>query len=209
LHIGEVAQAAQRRGTEVTQQDISRHGAGESSPGANAVDNADNFGGFYDFQVRGLTVPNMSVPVVIALKQDIPADAVVRLYKPLNGWQSFVSNGVNKVQSASADEFGVCPLPLDERYVDGLQEGHQCVQITLQDGGPNDSDIATNYVIKALVAVAVLKEAAGSDAVRSPCGQLICSSSSGGGGNIGPWVVVLLVLLWSARRYVDWRGRAV
>jgi hypothetical protein len=58
-------------------------------------------------------------------------------------------------------------------YKDGLQQGPYCVQLTLQDGGPNDADGRFNGVIKDPGGVGLSLQAA--DNVTS-------SSSSGSGG---------------------------
>ncbi len=42
---------------------------------------------------------------------------------------------------------GGCPAPGDTSYQLGLTEGHFCVQLTLEDGGPNDADNEANGTI--------------------------------------------------------------
>ncbi|WP_413473515.1 Ig-like domain-containing protein, partial [Shewanella baltica] len=62
------------------------------------------------------------------------------------GWKDFVLNERNSVAS-SEGERGFCPPPGDSRWTAGLTEGHWCVQLTLEDGGPNDDDGVANRAI--------------------------------------------------------------
>jgi hypothetical protein len=76
-------------------------------------------------------------------------------------------------------------------YKDGLQQGPYCVQLTLQDGGPNDADGRFNGVIKDPGGVGLSLQAA--DNVTS-------SAFSGGGcvagnrGKVDPLLPMLLLL---------------
>src|SRR5690606_11810863 len=55
----------------------------------------------------------------------------------------FVSNSNNQLMS-SAGEPGYCPPPGDSSWQSGLTAGHRCVQLTIEDGGPNDADGLAN-----------------------------------------------------------------
>jgi hypothetical protein len=48
---------------------------------------------------------------------------------------------------------GVCPPPGSAEYRPGLNHGDWCVQVTIEDGGPNDADGAKNGVIASLAGV--------------------------------------------------------
>ena len=43
---------------------------------------------------------------------------------------------------------GTCPSTGDDSYLKGLAEGDFCVQLTIEDGGPNDTDGQVNGTVK-------------------------------------------------------------
>ncbi|MDD1793448.1 Ig-like domain-containing protein [Enterovibrio sp. ZSDZ42] len=108
---------------------------------------ATNVGGIFDFVAHGLLTVGQSFKIVIPQRQPIPADAIYRKYKSDLGWSSFVMDSMNSVSSALG-EMGYCPPPGDSQWAEGLTEGDWCVQITIEDGGPNDEDgIANGSII--------------------------------------------------------------
>ena len=46
------------------------------------------------------------------------------------------------------DSNGNCPVPLSNSYQNGLLEHHQCIELTIEDGGPNDADELKNGSIE-------------------------------------------------------------
>jgi hypothetical protein len=102
--------------------------------------------GLYDFEVSEVPVVGQSVQVVIAQLAQIPENAVYRKLMD-SGWQDFVADERNSV-SSSAGEEGICPPPGDASYEAGLIAGYWCVQLTIEDGGPNDADnLANNNIV--------------------------------------------------------------
>ncbi|NRB38161.1 MAG: S8 family serine peptidase [Pseudomonadales bacterium] len=102
-----------------------------------------NVGGLFDFEIRHVSPVGSSVQLVIPLHQAIPADASYRKLNPTNGWQDFAIDANNQLYS-TAGEAGVCPSPGDASYLPGLNEGHFCVELTIEDGGANDADNEAN-----------------------------------------------------------------
>jgi len=126
-------------------------------------------GGIVDFIIPGGLVGG-AAQVVIPQYAPIPADLIVDttgdgmldttypvVYRKLIAgvWTDFVVDASNFVDSA-ASVAGVCPVPGDAAYTaTGLVAGNDCVQLTIQDGGPNDADvIATQITDPGGVAVA-------------------------------------------------------
>ncbi|WP_205298616.1 Ig-like domain-containing protein [Photobacterium alginatilyticum] len=110
-------------------------------------DTADNIGGIFDFVATGLPQVGQSYRVVFPQRRPIPANAVYRKYKDGLGWVDFVEGADNSLASTQG-EAGYCPPPGDVSWTQGLTEGHWCVQLTIQDGGPNDDDgIANGNVV--------------------------------------------------------------
>ncbi|MGI2168375.1 Ig-like domain-containing protein, partial [Shewanella oncorhynchi] len=107
---------------------------------------AANIGGIFDFIATGLPQQGQSYSLVLPQRLPIPANAVYRKYQELNGWKDFVIDEGNSVAS-TAGERGFCPPPGDSRWTVGLTEGHWCVQLTIEDGGPNDADGVANRTI--------------------------------------------------------------
>lgn len=90
---------------------------------------------YYDFTVpAGTGVAN----VVIPMASPLPANAVYRLYKGGN-WQNFTVDAINAVQSAPGTP-GTCPAAGDPSYTTGLTQGDYCVELTISDGGVDDTD---------------------------------------------------------------------
>ncbi|WP_311567953.1 tandem-95 repeat protein [Photobacterium arenosum] len=102
-----------------------------------------NTGGVFDFIAHGLPTVGQSYQVVLPQRLPIPANAVYRKFTESQGWKNFVTDAQNFVSSAQG-EAGYCPPPGDSQWRAGLQEGHWCVQLTIQDGGPNDDDGLAN-----------------------------------------------------------------
>ena len=103
-----------------------------------------------NFNVAGLSLVGETVPVVIPLAKDkfIPEGAAYRKYTPVAGWFNFVINANNSVSSALKDSDGNCPTPLSENYATGLNVGHNCIQLLIEDGGSNDADDQANGLIE-------------------------------------------------------------
>jgi MYXO-CTERM domain-containing protein len=99
---------------------------------------------------------------------------VYRKFSPSGGFSSFVSDANNSVRSAPG-QLGVCPAVGSSAYVSGLTQGHFCVQLTIQDGGPNDADRAVNGRIVDPGTVAT-------QVPPPPPPPVTPTSSSGGGG---------------------------
>ena len=105
-----------------------------------------NVGGLFDFIAYGLPQAGQSFNLVLPQLQPIPASALYRKFTPVNGWVDFVVD-VNNQVSSSQGSLGFCPPPGDASWLIGLNEGHWCVQLTIEDGGPNDDDGLANSSI--------------------------------------------------------------
>jgi len=103
-----------------------------------------------NFNVSGLTQSGDSVPVIIELAEGvtIPQGAVYRKYNVESGWFDFVVDSKNTLSSAYSDVNGNCPTPLSSDYQQGLNDGDNCLQLLIEDGGANDSDGSANGIIK-------------------------------------------------------------
>jgi len=107
---------------------------------------AENIGGVFDFIAYGLPQVGQSYQVVFPQRLPIPANAVYRKFKKESGWIDFTIDQFNYL-SSSEGESGYCPPPGDHTWVRGLTEGYWCVQVTIQDGGPNDDDSIANGTV--------------------------------------------------------------
>ncbi len=182
LTLGQVAFLAGANATGVDDNDISTYG--NDGDGA-VVDIGFGYnGGVFDFQVDELPRAGQSVSVVLAQFAAIPADAVYRKLMP-SGWQEFVTDANNSIASAAGSE-GYCPPPGDSAYSDGLTAGHWCVQLTIEDGGPNDADGVVNQHIN---------DPGGVSTVTS----IPVTVSVNGSGNLNWWDIAILLLLLGVR----------
>jgi hypothetical protein len=93
--------------------------------------------GVADFEVIGVE-PGNAAKVVLPLHHPIPANARYRKHAA-SGWQDFVVGANDSIASAPGSK-GACPTPGDAAYVPGLHTGDACLELAIQDGGPNDAD---------------------------------------------------------------------
>jgi len=101
--------------------------------------------GVVDFEVLGVE-PGTSATVVVPLKHPIPRGAVYRKHVR-GGWRDFVVDDANAIASGPGVN-GACPAPGSGSYVAGVRERDGCLALTIEDGGPNDSDATANGVIR-------------------------------------------------------------
>lgn len=142
-----------------------------------------NVGGVFDFVVRDIPIPGQSVNVIAPQRAPIPQAPLYRKFVPGEGWQAFIEDASNLLWSAPGEE-GACPPVGSSAYTPGLTPGHWCVQLTLEDGGPNDLDGEANGLIADPGGV-------GTTALPNPGARL---KTEGGGGALGFGVLGLLML---------------
>ena len=110
--------------------------------------------GLIDYRLMGAE-PGYSYSVVLPLSFQLGSRDVVKKYvDEMLGWQLFVENAANSVASTFAND-GACPEPGSGFYIQGLTEGANCIQLTVEDGGPNDADGEANGTLVDPVGAAV------------------------------------------------------
>ena len=135
-------------------------------PVANSEDRSHNYpAGLYDFEVHDLPEPGGTARIVIALPVPIPANALYRKFASNTGWADFDTDANNTIRSAPG-AVGACPAPGSADYADGLTAGHFCVELTIEDGGPNDADGMVDGTISDPGGIAV--RASGLSVMASP-----------------------------------------
>jgi hypothetical protein len=145
----------------------------------------DFSGGLFDFAIQEIPLAGQSVEVVIPQLAPIPLNPVYR--KLASGsWRDFVVDSANSLASAPGEP-GYCPPPGDSSYTPGLTTGHWCVQLIIEDGGPNDADGSVNRAIEDPGGVA--------QRLSTPV-----SVTSSGGGGAGSGMLFLLVLIALGQR---------
>jgi uncharacterized repeat protein (TIGR01451 family)/fimbrial isopeptide formation D2 family protein len=107
---------------------------------------ATNIGGIFDFIAYGLPDVGQAYKIVMPQIRPVPQNAVYRKFYSTTGWFLFVESELNRVWSTEGEP-GYCPPPGGDIWVEGLNEGHWCVQIQIVDGGPNDADGIANGTI--------------------------------------------------------------
>ena len=98
--------------------------------------------GLLDFVISGAK-PGDSYRLVFPLGGAIPDNAVFRKFSDVNGWSDFVEDANNSIASA-LDVDGACPSLNSSAYQLGLTKGNTCLELLIEDGGPNDTDGAVD-----------------------------------------------------------------
>lgn len=151
-------------------------------------------GGVFDFAIRDLPTPGQSVRVVIPQRTAIPANAVYRKYQR-GKWVNFVTNTNNAIHSALGAP-GYCPPPGSNEWVAGLTAGHNCVQLTIEDGGPNDDDGLVNSAVVDPGAVSVKNQVV--DPV-TPTTPTTPKKKKGGFIDIWGFLILAGLVVWRRR----------
>ena len=138
LRKGNTLAAGETGGLHLTDNDL------DNSVGSDDV--ALIVGGVFDFIATGLPQAGQNYQIVFPQMQPIPAGAMYRKYSEKNGWGTFFEDVNNQLYSAEGN-LGYCPPPGSVRWSAGLEEGHWCVQLTIEDGGLNDNDGLANGTI--------------------------------------------------------------
>jgi uncharacterized repeat protein (TIGR01451 family) len=141
-----------------------------------------NVGGIFDLAAVNLAQSGSSVRAVIPQRAPIPSDAIYRLWdNTTNQWVSFVESANNNLSSAPGEP-GYCPPPGSTAYTPGLTAGNLCVQVTIEDGGPNDRDRKRTASLSFTGGVG-----------QQQSSVVVGSSSGGSGGGSMGWSVLLLL----------------
>ena len=191
LRGGDVIIATNQVGNHVTTADLSAHGGPNGAAALYPVDNGLIPDQIVDFEVSGLTTPGQSVSIVIPQESPIPENPIYRKYMPHAGWVTFTEDSNNRLASTNKVN-GICPTPDDAAYTTGLTVGHNCIQLTIEDGGPNDADQQANTIIKDPGGVTSAVAVTTSNSV---------DGNSGGGGT-GLSLIWLLLTLGATRLFL-------
>ncbi len=178
LQLGQVALKTGRQGTLVHTSDA------YSDTQTITADYIDHTSGLFDFEVHDIATHGQSVNIVIPQRVAIPDNAVYRKWSATGGWRSFAEDSLNSLASAPGQP-GYCPPPGDESFEPGLVAGYWCVQLTIEDGGPNDNDQDANGTIID----------PGGIAARTVVSETVKT----GGGSLSPFAGLLLYLLYMIR----------
>jgi len=147
LSLGPTARYALRDGGMVTAADVRSFGGEAGAATVNGEDDGfDNVGGLFDFEIAGL-VPGAITRIVLPLRSAIRGNAGYRKFTLASGWQPFVADDSNAVFSAPR-RAGICPGPGDDAYRSGLRSFDECVQLQIEDGGPNDADAMADGTVR-------------------------------------------------------------
>ncbi|MFQ3234703.1 MAG: hypothetical protein ACI9C4_000254, partial [Paraglaciecola sp.] len=114
-------------------------------------------GDIVDFIAYGLPKKGQNYQVVNPQSRPIPQNAIYRKYNQTEGWFNFVEDDQNQLSSTKGER-GYCPPPGDTRWSTGLTAGDWCVQLQIEDGGPNDDDGQANGAIVDPGGVAVVNQ---------------------------------------------------
>jgi hypothetical protein len=180
LQLGSTARIRGARSALVTRSDIASAGDGRGGSVGDSEDDFDYLSGIYDFEITNLPEAGSMIRIVIpqaALIEEFPE---YRKYLAGRGWGGLVENDRNAIESAPGNG-GSCPEPGASSWQSGLTPGHGCVQLTLEDGGPNDGDAAQGPN-------GIIRDPGG---IGTPQGEV---SVGQGSGSFGPAALIVLAL---------------
>lgn len=152
LGLGTSARCASKNGavillSEFNQYDTNNNCVASTGTTDNTVTVQTGVGGYFDFEVRGLTAGE-TISVAIPLSVNIPINAGYRKFNDQDKWTEFKTSSTEYISSANQVSAGTCPSPTSSTaWTRGLNEGHNCMLITLTDGGDNDADGKPNGIV--------------------------------------------------------------
>ena len=99
----------------------------------------------------------------------------VRVLMP-TGWQDFITNENNHLLAAEKEASGYCPAPNSPLYLNTFGKNDVCLRMTIEDGGPNDTDETIN------------------DSITVTSGVILKALEETGTGTWSVWLSLLLLL---------------
>ncbi len=159
LQAGLVAQNLNQNAAIVSQTDIANYYATLGMDTSVINDAQNSTTPYYNIEILNTNSGNSSL-VTIDLDSALQGSSTVsRLVMPQT-WTDFISNARNTVSSANSQN-GSCPLPGDSAYTLGLTSGNSCLQLRVEDGGPNDADGIQNKHIQLITGVTSISDTDG------------------------------------------------
>lgn len=176
-----------------------------------------------DVEISGLGTTGQSVYLIIPQAAPLPATASFKIMSAAHLWQDFVNGGAagsNTLLFTNKESDGYCPTPADSGYTavaagsSALNSGISCIELLIQDGGPNDYDGKANGIIRLLGAPFINVDGSSNGGVATApefngtaegsvesLNKISLSQGGGGVGFIGLWGVMgLLLAHWARRR---------
>ena len=204
---GTTARASQTADTKIVVSDLAQHG-NNGQPVSDARPINATLAHLFDYEVENMAVPvdpqaaGFTVPVVLPLDSPLAADSAFIKYDVSSSWRDFIEDSHNQIAWSNwqAGSVGSCPEAGSSAYSNDFAQkaGANCVQVTIQDGGPNDADGVVNGRIIDPLGIATTGTQVTINTVNDG------GSGSGGGGSINfiEWLVGLALLLggWRMRR---------
>lgn len=174
-------------------------------------------GSVLDVEISGLS-PGATAQLVVPQPAPIPtatgtpATTTFRLFTASNTWNDFSVTGNDTLKSATKNSTYFCPPPAHADYVTaGITAGKECVQLTITDGGPNDSDGIVNGSVRVLGSVFISSSDTTTtyDLITTPGDtsasniQHYKNNAGEGGGGIGAlwWEILFLAPLLRRRKF--------
>lgn len=158
----------------------------------------------FDVEVRGLSVPGGSAPVVFPLPYALDENSILTVFDAEAGWREFAVSDQDIVRATQRIE-GVCPAPGHSAYHAPWKPGDDCIEVYVTDGGRNDVSAQANGVVALRVGVGRLDtetdgqdETEGGSSSSPGTGKAGDGSQSRGGGLMVVLPLLLFLYLCSA-----------
>lgn len=194
LKLGKTSFCSGKSATSITLTDIESFGSSTCTNVSNFVDQdikAVGVGGYFDFEIHNLNKAE-SVQIIIPLSKPLPNQATYRKFSEIAGWETFDTSGDDATASAMSISTGICPAFNSTAYTNGLIAGHNCIRLTIKDGGNNDIDKLANGVIIDPGAIAEIES--GTQATLSSGCSISGKPSTL--SNHSEWWLLLAALTW-------------
>ena len=152
------------------------------------------------------------VQAVLPISEVTPFWSVYRKFdNATQTWGPFTTNGRNDVKTAPLDN-GACPEPGSGAYdrpssgvlANKLRDGDECVQLTIEDGGPNDADGLVNGSVSDPGGVAEVPATPLPEPETSGGGGCSLSAASADASKGGAWWLLAGFLTW-----LGWKRRTL
>lgn len=195
---GQIAVASGLHSPLINLDNISNHGSINGNTTSITDDNYIQYNGIFDFEISGL-FPGDNIAIIIPLNTSIRANSVIRKYSPASGWQSFISDETNNIYSATGSPDS-CPEADSGAYTSGLTPFDYCIQLVIEDGGPNDADGTVNGIVVDPSTLAIPEETnTMTHRETDACSDNIqdnCAAERGSVGSMNPLILSGLFLLY-------------